>query len=161
MFYTFKVEVGTFGVLMTSSVVLETAADWQLFDLTGESVSDVVVLTGALLLPLLTQIRYINTTHSRSQHVKHTPCCPHRSRHGADGMFVAAAVDPGDTRVDGLTGEAVSGVTFRTGAGHLLSCLRTLGSFSTTAIPGGTHVHHYRQTDGQTGRHTDRHRDAT
>lgn len=48
-------EVRTFGVLMTSSVVLETAADWQLFHLAGESVSDVVVLTSALPLPLLTQ----------------------------------------------------------------------------------------------------------
>lgn len=61
MFYTdtFKVEVGTFSVLMTASIVLETAADWQLFDLTGDSVSDVVVLTGALLLPLFIQTVYM------------------------------------------------------------------------------------------------------
>lgn len=50
-------QVCTFGVLMTSPVVLETAADQQLFDLTGESVSDVVVFTGALLLPLFTEKR--------------------------------------------------------------------------------------------------------
>lgn len=47
-------EVGAFGVLVTLPVVLETAADWQLFDLTGESVSNVVVLTGAPPLPLST-----------------------------------------------------------------------------------------------------------
>lgn len=52
---TFKVEVGAFGVLMTQAVVLETAADWQLLDLTGDSVSDVVVFTAALPLPLFTQ----------------------------------------------------------------------------------------------------------
>ncbi len=48
-------EVGAFGVLMTSSVVLGTAADWQLLDLAGDSVSDVVVLAAALPLPLFTQ----------------------------------------------------------------------------------------------------------
>ncbi len=48
-------EVGAFGVLMTQAVVLETAADWQLLDLTGDSIADVVVFTGALPLPLFTQ----------------------------------------------------------------------------------------------------------
>jgi len=47
-------EVGTFGVRVALPVVLKTAADWQLFDLTGHSVSKIVVLTGALLLPLFT-----------------------------------------------------------------------------------------------------------
>lgn len=51
---TFKVEVGTSGVWMTSSVVLETAADWQLSELTADSVSNVIVLTAALPLPLNT-----------------------------------------------------------------------------------------------------------
>lgn len=58
MFYTFKVQVSTFGVFVTLSVVLETAADWQLFDLTGDSVSDVVVFTGALPLPLFVTTVY-------------------------------------------------------------------------------------------------------
>ena len=60
-------------------------------------------------------------------------------------MLVAAAIVPGDTGVDGLTGEAVSRVTFRTGAAHLFPFLRTPGSFSTTTIPELTHVCRYRQ----------------
>lgn len=54
---TFKVEVGAFGVAMTLAVVLQTAADRQLSDLTGHSVSDVVVLTHALPPPLCTRTR--------------------------------------------------------------------------------------------------------
>lgn len=50
--FTFKVEVGTFGVLVTAPIVLETAADGQLFELTADSVSHVFVLAAALLLPL-------------------------------------------------------------------------------------------------------------
>lgn len=45
-------EVGTLGLLMTLSVVLETAADGQLSELTADSVPDVVDLTDALPLPL-------------------------------------------------------------------------------------------------------------
>lgn len=52
---TFKVQVCTFSVLMTLPIVLKTATDWQLFDLTGDAVPDVLVLTGALFLPLFKQ----------------------------------------------------------------------------------------------------------
>lgn len=67
---------------------------------------------------------------------------PHRGRHGAHGVFVAAAVVPGDTRVDGPTAEPVSRMTFGTSTAHLLSVLRTSGSFITTAVPDVTHAHH-------------------
>lgn len=60
---------------------------------------------------------------------------------------MAASVVSGDAGVDGLTGEPVSRVTFRTGAAHLFSCLRTPGSFSTTAVPEQTHVFRYRETE--------------
>ena len=60
-------------------------------------------------------------------------------------MFVAATIVPGDTGVHGLTGEAVSRVTFRTGAAYLFPILRTPGSFSTTTVPELTHVCRYRQ----------------
>lgn len=55
-------QVSTFGVRVAPSIVLETAADWQLFDFTGEPISNVIVLTAALLLPLT-----INTFHLSAQ----------------------------------------------------------------------------------------------
>lgn len=82
---------------------------------------------------------------------------PHWCRHDAGGVLVAAAVVPGHARINGLTGETIASVTFRTAAAHLVSFLRTLGSFSTTTVPDLTHVHHYGgQEDrgtGETGRH--------
>lgn len=54
---------------------------------------------------------------------------------------MAASVVPRDAGVNGLTGEAISRVTFRTGAAHLLSFLRTFGSFGTAAVPDLTHVY--------------------
>lgn len=51
---TFKVEVGTSGIRMTSSVVLQTAADRQLSELAADPIADVRVLTAALPLPLNT-----------------------------------------------------------------------------------------------------------
>lgn len=57
---------------------------------------------------------------------------------------MAASVDPGDAGVDGQAGEAVSRVTFGTGAAHLVSILRTYGSVSAATVPNVTHVHHCR-----------------
>lgn len=59
---TFKVEVGAFGLQVTLAIVLQTAADGQLLDLTGHSVSDVVVLTAALPPPLFTHILQVRRT---------------------------------------------------------------------------------------------------
>lgn len=67
---------------------------------------------------------------------------PHRRRHRAGGVLVAAAVVPGDAEVDGLTDEAVPSLTFGTGAAHLHAALRTPGSFSTAAVPQAAYVHH-------------------
>lgn len=75
---------------------------------------------------------------------------PHWCHHDAGGVLVATAIVPGDARIDRLTGETIASVTFRTAAGHLVSFLRTLGSFSTTTVPDLTHVHHYRgQEEGR------------
>lgn len=141
--FTFKVQVATFGVFVTLSVVLETAADWQLFDLTGDPVSDVVVFTRARPLPLFTTTFYtLPQLRCASETGRTFLCLSYRRRHGAGGVFVASCVVSGGAGVDGLTAEPVSSVTFRTGAAHLFSCLRAFGSFSTTTVPDPTHVQH-------------------
>lgn len=144
---TFKVEVGTFGIQVALPVVLETATDWQLFDLTCDPISNIAVLTGALLLSLL-QTR---KTHSAQV----TPLTetffiesrPHWCRHGAGGVLVATTIVPGGARVNRHAGEAVSGVALGTGTAHLLTCLSAFGLFGAATVPNVTHVRHCRDRD--------------
>lgn len=91
-------EVGAPGVRMTSSVVLQTAADGQLFELAADPVSDVHVLTAALPLPLNTHLQLAQT--HRWTMAKQGGR-PHRSRHDAGGVSMAAPVLPRDTGVNG------------------------------------------------------------
>lgn len=142
---TFKVQVSAFGVAVTLSIVLQTAADRQLFDVTGDAVSDVAIFTRTPFLALF-EAHVKPVQHRRESRFT---CCSHRSRHGAGGVFVAASVVSKGTRVDGLTGEAVSSVTFGTDATNPFSFLRTRGTFSTTSVPDLTHVHHCRDGDNK------------
>lgn len=53
--FTFKVQICTFSVQVTFSIVLETTTDWQLFDFTRHTVTNVAVFTRAPFLSLSTQ----------------------------------------------------------------------------------------------------------
>lgn len=84
-------QVSTFGIWVALSVVQETAADWQLFHLTGDPVSNVIVLAGTLLLPLPTNTFHLSST-SYNKLLNKATTRSHRCRHGAGGVFVAAAI---------------------------------------------------------------------
>lgn len=139
---TFKVEISAFGILVTLSIVLQTATDGQQFDLTCYSISNVVVLTAALLLSLNIGCQRNGQAHSMLFNcVIPDLFCPHRCCHGADCVLMAATIVPSGTGVYRLAEVTVAWMSSWTGTAHLISLLRALGCFCTTTIPEMTHVY--------------------